>query len=69
VYRQICGEAKSVNDSYIAAWSGNINELRRLIASFDNADGTLHHLNKIENILYLKNIKNVKQRKIDEFLE
>jgi len=30
----------------------HVNELRRLIASFDNADKTLQHLNKIENFLY-----------------
>lgn len=29
-------------------------ELRRLIASFFNANETLHHLNKIENFLYSK---------------
>ncbi|KAL4126942.1 hypothetical protein QTP88_011140 [Uroleucon formosanum] len=46
-----------------------VNELRRLVASFDDADESLNHLNKIENFLYSKNIKNMKQRKIDDFLK
>ena len=49
-----------------------VNELRRLVASFDDADESLNHLNKIENFLYsknIKNIKNMKQRKIDDFLK
>ncbi|CAI6362923.1 unnamed protein product [Macrosiphum euphorbiae] len=46
-----------------------VNELRRLVASFDDADESLNHLNKIENFLYAKNIKNMKQRKIDDFLK
>ncbi|KAL4107604.1 hypothetical protein QTP88_017928 [Uroleucon formosanum] len=46
-----------------------VNELRRLVASFDDADESLNHLNKIENFLYSKNIKNMKQRKIDYFLK
>lgn len=43
----------------------HINELRTFIASFDNVYKTLHHLNKIENFLYPKNIKNVRQITID----
>jgi hypothetical protein len=46
-----------------------VNELRRLVVSFDDADESLNHLNKIENFLYSKNIKNMKQRKIDDFLK
>jgi len=37
-----------------------VNELRRLIACFDNADETLHHVRKIENFFNFRNIKNVK---------
>jgi hypothetical protein len=32
----------------------HVNNLRRLIASFENADETSYHLNKIENFLYSK---------------
>jgi hypothetical protein len=39
------------------------NELRILIASFDNAYDTLHNFNKIENILWSTNIKNLKKNK------
>lgn len=47
-----------------------VNEQRRFIAFFLNIDKTLrHHLNKIENFLYSKNVKNVKQTKTDDFLE
>jgi len=37
--------------------------------SFENANETLHHLNKIENFLYSKNVKNIKQTKIDHFFK
>lgn len=41
----------------------HVYDLRRLIASFDNTDETLHHLNKIENFLYSNNIKKCETKK------
>lgn len=46
-----------------------VNELRRIITTFNNADKTLNHLNKIENFYYFKNIKYVKQTKIVNVFE
>jgi hypothetical protein len=37
-----------------------IKELGKLIASFDNAYEMLHHHNQIENCLYSKNIKKMR---------
>jgi hypothetical protein len=41
-----------------------IHALRQLISSFDNADGTLQNLNKVENFLHLEITKSSKQTKI-----
>jgi hypothetical protein len=45
----------------------HVNKLRKLIAYFDNAYETLHNFNIIENLLYSKHIRNVKQIKINYF--
>lgn len=44
-----------------------ITSKRLIIASFDNADKTLHRFNKIEWFLHSKNTKNVKQTITDPF--
>jgi len=46
-----------------------LDRVNELIASFDNADETIHRLNETGNFLYSKTIENAKRTKIDNFFE